>query len=53
MLMLRKFLWGEVSEVVIDDGLHEFSASGEVAVAVVNASEVHEDDASRTSGVDG
>ena len=43
----------EVSEVIVDDGLDEFGSSGVVAVGVVNASEVHEDDACRTCGVGG
>ena len=43
----------EVSEVIVDDGLDEFGSSGVVAVGVVNASEVHEDDACWTCGVGG
>lgn len=35
-------------EVVADDGLHDFSASGVIVVRMICANEVHEDDACRT-----
>lgn len=35
----------------MDDGLDKFGTSGVIAFAVVNTSEVHEDDASGTSGM--
>ena len=37
----------------MDEGLDEFSTSGMVTVAVVNACEIHEDDARGTSGMSG
>ena len=39
------FLGCQITEIIADDGLNQFSTSGRVPIAAVNTCKVHENDA--------